>query len=499
MFELKTCKNSNNELRLTLLPVRKQGVTLREKAAAFLSVPDSEVEEYSSVKPSDSALLDLRCEFKTKAIRCSAHSHKRTKFGRYAKTRIIRAAGALDTLDPEPTNYLFLTATLPSDEEWAKWAIAEDSHNLINGFKAWLSKRVKSRHEFYVWEHQGRGALHFHYCIHVPDVEVRDAIARDFRAQWMRLLDGMSARTGVCAWGRHASLDYEGRYGILQTRAEIVRESVSKYMAGYCGGKKDKHSKDARISYYPKRWFGVSRGLSALVREQTENDTETYPNYRGAKLAFDKLSEEFSADSLTSKSFKHKIGKGETSVHYHTPKNLKDLWQARKTMKYPQSHFPNTASLIKELESIMRTCSELETNSQLFRATCSKRLHGCLLDSLFLGSVRKGSLHDRLIPEVDALSSDLASLSTLPPTLEKLSKSVRRFMICYSQNHPNLRWNKHGWLCIENDLPYAVDKLAEVGEHRTRRTDEGTQSGIPSEPNQMATVVNPDSQQMSLI
>lgn len=478
MFELKACKNSNNELRVTLLPIRIRGESLRSKAAASLAVPESEVEAYSRVKAGEPSLLDFRCEFKTKKIDCSAHSHRRTRFGRYAKTRIIRAAGALDQLDPEPSSYLFLTATLPSNDEWAKWAIAEDSGNLINGFKAWLSKRVRSRHEFYVWEHQNREALHFHYCIHVPDVEAREGIARDFRAEWMRLLDGMTQRTGVCAWGRHAGLSYEDRYAILQTRAETVHSSVSQYMAGYCGGKKDKHAKDSDIPYYPKRWFGVSRCLSSLVGEYTEGDSTIYGSYRAAKIAFDELHEEFNADSIDSKKFAHKIGVGETSVNYHTPKNLQRLWQSRKTMKYSKRTHPNISFWIQTALSAHVMISQLSERSQQFREQCSKLAIDTLRDGLYEGSLRRGSLNERQVEAIEILWSNLASQWSLPPSQKPLLTALTRFVLMRSRHWSRIGWNRYGWLDVVEDFPDTVDKSSLIEEDRTRPADEGTASSL---------------------
>lgn len=489
MFKIQAQKNSNNELRVTLTPVRNNTQSLRQKAQAFLGVPSEEVKSYSTVSIDSDSLLDIRGEFKTAPIKCSAHSHARTKFGRPAMTRIIRAAGALDAIDPEPTNYLFLTATLPSDEEWAKWAIAEDAHNLINGFKAWLSKRVQSRHEFYVWEHQNRGALHFHYCIHVPDRKIHDAIARDFRAQWMRLLDGMTERTGVCAWGKHANLSYEDKYAILQTRAETVYSSVSQYMASYCSNGKNKHSKDAHIPYYPKRWFGVSRGLSEAVRERTETDEQIFNSYGQAKTELEKLHELFSDESLTSRKFRHKVGVGETSVNYHTPKHALNLWESRKAMKYQYKTHPNIWSWIRTALTVHRTVSQLEKGSQLFRALSCKLPIESLRDGLFEGSLQRGSLHVTQVRSIETLWLDLSSRSTLPPSLSPLLTVLQRFIRIHSANYHQIRWNQHGWLITADDFECTVDMLSEKCECRTTATDEGTPSDpdssrghVPSEP-----------------
>lgn len=498
MFELKTTKNCNNELRVTLVPIRFRGESLREKALAHLAVPDSEMREFSSVARNADGTLDIRSDFKTKKISCNAHGYKRTKFGRYAQTRLIRSAGAMDSFDPNPAHYLFLTATLPSDEEWAKWAIAEDSHNLINGFKAWLSKRVQSRHEFYVWEHQRREALHFHYCIHVPDREIHAAIARDFRAEWMRLLSGMEERTGVSAWGRHANLSDEKKYEIIQTRAETVYSSVGQYMAGYCSDGRSKHSKDDYIPYYPKRWFGVSRGLSALVREQTESDTEIYSSYRAAKISFDKTVEDFSLNSVTSRIFKHKVGVGETSVNYHTPNDALKIWQSRKAMIYKQQNFPHIWSLIQTALKIQQTISRLEIQSPQFRALSCNLPIESLKAGWSEGSLRRGSLHVSQAEAIESMWLNLSSRSSLHPSLKTLLIELKRFIMKRSQNFSREKWSDCGWLNTLQDFDAPVDILESACYARTSVTDEGTAPGIASELNQIATVLNPGLSQLEL-
>lgn len=499
MYELKTDRNSNNELRVTLVPLRNPGGSLRGPASETLRSPEAEnspSEVVEQVQPSD---LDIRGDFKTKPIQCNAHSHKRTRFGRYATTRIIRAAGALDKFDNVPGHYLFLTATLPSDTEWAKWAIAEDAHNLINGFKAWLSKRYASRYEFYVWEHQKRQALHFHYCIHVPEAAIRDGIARDFRGEWVRLLEGMEKRTGISAWGRHESLSQEHKYEILQTRAEVVYSSVSQYMAGYYADGKNKHSKDDYIPYYPRRWFGVSRSLSALIREHTENETEIHSSYRAAKIAFDEISRDFSADSLTTRFFKHKFGVGETSVHYHTPENLHLLWLARKSMKYTTKTHPQLASWIATALSVTRMCLELQTSSQLFREISCKLPIDSLKDGLYAGSLQRGSLRECQVRAIETLWLSLSSQSTLPRTLQPLLTAAFRFIKRHSENHHLIRYNAHGWLDVVEDFPCTVDTPRKKREYRTRFEADGERSGPDSSSGHVPSEPNPSITQLSLI
>lgn len=457
--------------------MRSRVQSLKEKAAAVLGVPSSEVVQRSESlekRFSKNPSLDIRSEFKTV---CSAMSHKRTEFGKYAKTRIMRAAGAMDKQDAAPWHYLFFTATLPGNTEWAKWAIAEEAPWIINTFKAWLSKRVKSRYEFYVWEHQDRGALHFHYCVYCPNKEIRERLNAEFRLEWMRLLQGVSERTGINVWGRHSHLSDTAKYCILQTTVQEVNKSVAAYMAGYCGLKKDKHQKDTSIPYYPKRWFGVSRHLSTLVSDSTEEEIIQYSDYRDAKLSFDEFTRHFSDSSIKTTTFCHTVGTGETSVNYHTPKIQAQLWQLKKTMQYKKATHPNTCSIIRLALAVASTCGELEIGSQLYRKSVSSWSRDVLQDSLYKDSLRRGSLRDVTVKAISDLMLDLGSNSSLPPSLQKLLKSARLFCLVHSANYPKMKWNRYGYLMTPEDLPFSVDSMREESHTRTTSDEDGTPGG----------------------
>ena len=177
----------SNETRLTLSKVRGVFLSLKERAALTLGVAPEEVSDLASSAKNDPPLTRHSLRFQNATPNLLANSHARTKFGKAAVTRIFRAAGALDRSDSNVSNYLFLTATLPGDTDEAKWAIAEYAHIVIDLLKSWLSKRLLSRNEFYVWEHQERGALHFHYCIHCPGKLVQEDIALHFKQQMVRI------------------------------------------------------------------------------------------------------------------------------------------------------------------------------------------------------------------------------------------------------------------------------------------------------------------------
>ena len=472
---IRVLSSPNNETRITMYPAKRKSKSLREIVADFLCVPSSEVEEKITTRKDvdrEFPLLDIRSEFKTV---CVAHSYNRTKFGKNAKTRLMRAGGAMDKTDGCPWHYLFLTATLPSNDEWAKWALAEHSDWVINTIKAWLSKRCKDRREFYVWEMQERGALHFHWAIWLPEESVRNSVAEEFRLEWCRILEGVGKRSSVCMWGRFNYLSPTAKYCLVQVKVETIRKSVAAYMAGYVGGKKDKHSKDCYIPYYPRRWFGVSRPLSATIEALSEQDEYEYNSLADAKTAFEAMGEYFYEDSVQSKKWCHTVGTGESSVHYHTPEKHKELWQGRKAVKFNKSKYPNVWSLIYRTVFITRTHMELLTNSQHYRQLCSNAQLDCLSDALYLQSAQRGSLRDVQVGAIERLFTVLSSQSTLAPSLNRQLTSVRKFCHFHSQMFSLMSYDRNGWLTLGEDLPGTVDSIADSCHTRTTSDEDGTQ------------------------
>lgn len=456
-YKIKEQISPNNETRVTLYPVVRKPKSVLDCADEILSAsPDEElsVAETHSGKSCPTPLLDIRSEFKTV---CSAHSYKRTKFGRNAKTRLMRAGGAMDKVDPRPWAKLFITATLPSDDEWAKWAIAEDSPWIVNCLKAWLSKRCKARLEFYVWEMQERGALHFHWCLLVPEKEARDRIIAEFRLEWLRLLEGVEKRMGVSMWGRFASLSPTAKYCLVQCKVETIRKSVSAYLAGYVGGKKDKHAKDRFIPYYPKRWFGISRHLSSAIAEYSKETTQEYGSYVEAKKAFDEIRRENEDESLTIRHYAHKIGRGETSVNYHTPEKQAELWQSKRAMLIKKHSHPVTWFFVQESRQIALMHSRLMTGSQHYRGLCTKLPVNSLEDVLYQDSMLRGALPWTIAQAIESLFMCLGSQSSLPHTQRQLLGRLSAWCRIRSENQPRIAWSRDGYLVVLEDFTNTVD------------------------------------------
>lgn len=443
-YEIAVSQDASNATRVTLYQKR------RKRSDDYDDDSDSEPHASEEARE-QSETLDNSSEFKTV---CRGHSYQKTKFGRDAKTRIAECTGALERNDAQPWNYLFLTGTLPSDSEWAKWAVAEYSDWIINCMKAWLSKRMSARLELYVWEMQERGALHFHWLLYCPDQRMRLRLTMEFRLEWCKLLGGVTKQCGISMWGRFESLSSTAKYCIVQVKVEQVRESVAKYMAGYCGTGKNKHEKDRFIPYYPRRWFGVCRTLSTLAKQYEKKDVLSFPNYRAAKIAFDEMGNYFGVDVDYEKKYRHTVGMGETSVHYHSHETQEQLWQSRKAMIYNQKQHPIIWSLIRTAYSIVQMCGELEISSQPYAAQYSKSVRDVLGDGLYKQSLSRGSLRLQTTQAIEKMFLESGLDLSLHPSLRPLLSNCDKFVRLRSRYFPQMRWNQHGWLNNTDDFNY---------------------------------------------
>ncbi len=458
-YQIKTVVAPTTEIRITLSPVRSHRRKDSDAGVSSSPVPLPELlpnGECLSGESYDLALLDIRSEFRTV---CRGHSYQRTQFGLAARRRIMQAAQALDAIDPVPSNYLFLTATLPGNDNWAFWALAEHSGWVIDRFKSWLSKRSPSRLEFYVWELQKRGALHFHYCIHEPSLEIREKIRREFREEWVRLLGGVEKLSGISLWGKYAEWGLADRTALVQVDVQEVRKSVGAYMSGYVAGRRNKHWLDKRIPFYPKRWFGVSRTLSSKVKELQTVTVSEYANYSGAKSRFDEEAHYLEAYSDKSKIYPHNVGRGETGVFIFYTSNNNEIWESRKVPLINPKQFPNTSFFLRSIHKCLVIIWDSETTSEISKLNFSKAQLAVLRDGLYMESVQRGSLHQSTMVALEALSLYLGSRQPLSPVLQQLSKELMNICLIWSANNQDVSWNKHNWMIMQTSTDFWLPNL----------------------------------------
>jgi hypothetical protein len=419
----------------------------------------------------DSTPLSLVTNSERTTIRCQTHSFRRTQFGKTARTRLFHAGGVCDIIDPVPKHYLFLTATLPGDDVWCKWAIAEYAHKLVDRLKSWLSKRMLDRKEFYVWEHQKRQALHLHYCLYVPDDTIRQRIADEFREEWVRLLDKVGYEVGVSLWGRHSEKTFQEKLALIKTEAAEVKWSVAKYLSGYVGGKGDKHGKDKYYDFYPKRWWGISRPLSKLIDEHSEKVVHEYSTQRDYQIAYDDFDHRFTADSLTRKKYLHKVGIGATTIFYYAPDTHKKLWLQKEMLQHRSHKHPNIYSLIREVSITLLSGRLIVQSSRKLQRNVSPQLTHYLEDVTLSASLGRCTLSRTHTRVVSLLHIELVSSLTYQEKYAPYLSRLTQLELLLAKAHPYLEWNKYGWLCNSEDIPIAIDKFQYLSQGSTTPPD----------------------------
>lgn len=379
--------------------------------------------------------------------------HKRTRFGSDAKNTLLRAGGALDTLCSDPSKYVFLTGTLPGSTSAAYTAMAIYSSSIVDALRHWLKRTCPSEYWMYVWELQKRGALHIHYCCYVPDGTVRQKLIQSFPAKWRDILDSVGERASVDMWQRSDGTTHAYNKEVLQAYAQEVRKSVAAYLAGYCGGSKDKHGMDETSPYYPVRWWGYSRKLSALLKGLTEEVVVPHTNYRDARSELQLHKETVAHATEHCHSYPHKVGSGATVISYHPEDKGKSIWQQVTKMQYPPATFPNTSSMIAMLREMMLIYPPyLKAAKNSKRPSLPRVLRDCE-DSAWLGSLSRYTVNVWHLRLMDALVSELSLNYMAERIPEKTANILIPCVWAWNQNKPFLRYQSQGWLSLESDLP----------------------------------------------
>lgn len=196
---------------------------------------------------------------------------KRTEFGTHARKTIQRAGGVMDVHE---TSQLALTFTLPSVDVEAYQAMADYSGYIANRVKTWISDQFPLAEDklwFYVWELQGRGALHLHFAVSVPSVGIASKIARKAKSLWIRVLETVSRKSGANMFQGSMGQDHRANIDNIQVDCQLVIQSVAQYFAKYCGKDKGKEKKGSHAEYWPSRWWGCSRTMLQHIESLTDS------------------------------------------------------------------------------------------------------------------------------------------------------------------------------------------------------------------------------------
>lgn len=357
MFRILAYSYPNNEIRavFSAVPALRTQLPLDDDGEEI--GPDYPLSEnIGEVAEEKNATLSLVSNSKTlgKTVGYGLLPLRPTSFGINAKRKIIRAGGALEKSINSPSECLFLTGTLPGSTEESFKAIAQYSGYVVNALKAWVSNRVRSKLDFYCWEYQKRGALHFHYCVHVPDDEARSQIKDGFKEWWIGILKRVGEKSGTDLFRKNDKYTHLSDTSKVRAVAEICRKSPSRYLAKYLS--KSANCMKGRARFFtPSRWWGTSRPLKSLLESMTLISEIIEGSYFACVKKMQEVKASFECGEGKQYKFRHKYGMGET------------------LLAYPSSDDENV-KLFEDLED-MSTMDKINKQLETFRPSSMLRPH----------------------------------------------------------------------------------------------------------------------------
>lgn len=238
------------------------------------------------------------------------------------KNRLRRLTAACDFSVPKGL-VLFATATFPAFLPEAKKALASNSAYFQDCVQSWLYKISAEIGWVYCWEFQRRGALHCHWCLVCPSVEVGNRIQASWKDECARLTTAISVRSGVNIWEGSRGVDYSKNKSALQTDCRVVERSVSRYLSKYLSKScKKLVSRD----YCPKRFWGASALVRKWCAEQSQSIEVRCGEFKKVAQEQQSLLGDLEGFCENKFSFAHKFGQGSTHIFY----GVDDIWLKQK-------------------------------------------------------------------------------------------------------------------------------------------------------------------------
>jgi len=351
-------------------------------------------------------------------------------------------------------------------------AIARYSSYICNEISKWVKYHVTDSHWFYAWELQKRGALHIHFCLHVPNEDQRDYVLREWATFWGRTLDNIGKKACIDMWGIKNGGSHSHNKKVLQTDAQQCHTSVAAYVSSYASDGESKHSQDADSDYYPSRWWGMARRTTKILEELTQRDEIEYSSYRDASTKMAAEYERIKHDTDHCHRYPHKVGIGSTIVSYHPEDKGQTSWQPQRKMLYNLKDNQNTCYMIQHLRSIILEVTSFLQVSQKPPKSYSLLLYSQLRDLVFPGTAYGYTISQRDITALLAIPSELSSPFLEAPLPERLRMKCSRVQHYFKSIAHWLQFNRHGYACNVEDFPRTVDIIDEPGDTGTN-TDEG--------------------------
>jgi hypothetical protein len=294
-----------------------------------------------------------------------------TEFSRRGKRLLLRVGGVFTKMEFSPSDVVFLTGTLPASTSEAFQTIAAYSGFLIHGLKAWVNKYLKGKMDFYVWEHQKRGALHIHYAVYCPDSATAAKLKERFPTQWVNLLRRVSLESGVDMFDTGRGFSWTPEYAATLQYAQTVIKDVSRYLAKYVSKSAGRSSDEEGQPFYaPSQWYGISRPLLALLRQLTREEIFYFDRRREAEVAFSDISARLENVSDVWHTYLCRYSGLPTVVAYSSHYDLQNLCHLANLN--PMSQAPSQQTSLKHAEWTISYLNSLMTRYSITPYSLSK-------------------------------------------------------------------------------------------------------------------------------
>ena len=331
MYSIKLESYPNNEVRVSFFPLPSPppprpiaiaSPSPDDDPAKVILPPSDDVHSDDDDPCPPSPPLSLASNSKTERSTAGYGSlpSRPSKFGLNAKRQLIRSGAALETVAP-PEECLFLTGTLPGSTEDAFRAIAAYSGYIVNSLKSWISTYATQKLDFYCWEYQRRGALHLHYCVHIPNSLGRDYIRDSFHQWWVEILHRVGERSNTDLFRKNSGHTWLTDTSKVRATAEVCRKSPARYLSKYLS-KSAAPSRGSSRAFSPSRGWGTSRPLKALLDSLSSSCDLVTAGVHAIRRVWEDVSHICDSSDSVTYSYRHKFGIGETYVCY--PKNKEE-------------------------------------------------------------------------------------------------------------------------------------------------------------------------------
>lgn len=238
-----------------------------------------------------------------------------------SRRMIARSGGALGGRGGRECT-LFLTGTLPGSTSEAMRAISKWSawicHELVSKIPRIAGVKPSECDYLWVWEWQKRGALHWHGVFEFNNKSEARKVHAKFKRLWIRIMESVGQKEGIDIAAKNEFESHSRDYKVWRTRPEWARKNPARYLAKYMA-KAVSPKGEKGETFYPSRWYSVSRSLLLKMRKGTVYACVPRPkgcDHTTVVAADLELIERLFGLSNSVKQFPDKVKSGYTFVFY---------------------------------------------------------------------------------------------------------------------------------------------------------------------------------------